>query len=99
MMQEALQHEDPRISKHPSTRTEKERKEMLREEEFNRPYLPMRPLLWIIALAFFVFQGVMPAQEVTASVLGTVSDPSGAPVAGAKVSATDVDRGTAFSTM
>ena len=73
-------------------------KEVLREKESSKPYLPMRSLLWIVALALFVFNGLMPAQEVTASVLGTVVDPSGAPVAGAKVTATDVDRGTAFST-
>ncbi len=52
----------------------------------------------MIALALFAFQGFLPAQEVTASMLGTVTDPSGAPVAGAKVTATDVDRGTPFST-
>src|SRR5581483_10986971 len=33
-------------------------------------------------------------QEVTASITGTVTDPSGAPVAGAKIVATDKDRGT-----
>lgn len=34
------------------------------------------------------------AQEVTASIAGTVTDPSGAPISGATVIATDVDRGT-----
>jgi Carboxypeptidase regulatory-like domain len=52
----------------------------------------------MIALALFALQGSLPAQEVTASVLGTVTDPSGAPVAGAKVTATDIDRGAPFST-
>jgi hypothetical protein len=34
------------------------------------------------------------SQEVTANIVGTVTDPSGAPVKGAAVVATDVDRGT-----
>ncbi|HEX7894978.1 MAG TPA: carboxypeptidase-like regulatory domain-containing protein, partial [Terriglobales bacterium] len=38
------------------------------------------------------------AQEVTASIVGTVTDPSGAPVSGATVTATDVDRGTVLTT-
>ncbi len=33
-------------------------------------------------------------QEVTAAIVGTVTDPSGAPINGAMVTATDVDRGT-----
>ena len=37
------------------------------------------------------------AQETTASITGTISDPSGAAVVGATVTATDVDRGTTFS--
>src|SRR5215467_13496702 len=36
------------------------------------------------------------AQEVTAAVTGTVTDPSGAPVAGATVTAKDTDRGTTW---
>jgi len=36
-------------------------------------------------------------QEVTASIVGTVTDPSGAPVKGAKVTATDADRGTVWT--
>ena len=34
------------------------------------------------------------SQEVTANIVGTVTDPSGAPIKGAAVVATDVDRGT-----
>src|SRR5713226_1528147 len=34
------------------------------------------------------------AQEVTASIVGTVTDPSGAPINGADVTATDAERGT-----
>jgi Carboxypeptidase regulatory-like domain/TonB dependent receptor len=37
------------------------------------------------------------AQGVTAALLGAVTDPSGAPISGAKVTATDVDRGTKFT--
>ena len=39
------------------------------------------------------------AQEVTASITGVVSDPTGAMVAAAKVTAGDLDRGTMFSTV
>lgn len=37
------------------------------------------------------------AQEVTASIVGTVSDPSGAPISGASVKAKDTDRGTIWT--
>jgi Carboxypeptidase regulatory-like domain len=36
-------------------------------------------------------------QEVTAAIVGTVTDPSGAPVKGATVAATDTDRGTVWT--
>lgn len=36
------------------------------------------------------------SQEVTATIVGTVDDPSGAPIKGAKVVATDQDRGTVY---
>jgi hypothetical protein len=36
-------------------------------------------------------------QEVTASIVGTVTDPSGAPVKGAEVKATDTDHGTVWT--
>jgi hypothetical protein len=48
------------------------------------------------AACLFACSGVY-AQEVTAAVTGTITDPSGAPIVGAKVTASDVDRGTAFS--
>ena len=38
------------------------------------------------------------AQEVTASINGIVTDPSGSAVAGAKVTAKDMDRGTTWPT-
>lgn len=37
------------------------------------------------------------AQEVTAAIVGTVTDPSGAPIRSATVTATDVDRGTLWT--
>jgi hypothetical protein len=37
------------------------------------------------------------SQEVTASIVGTVTDPSGAPIKGATVTATDTDRGTVWT--
>ena len=36
-------------------------------------------------------------QEVTAAIVGTVTDPSGAPIKGATVTATDTDRGTVWT--
>src|SRR5437879_6892660 len=36
------------------------------------------------------------SQEVTAAIVGTVADPSGAPIKGAKVTAADTDRGTVY---
>src|SRR5882762_2349160 len=51
----------------------------------------------VVLAALFGF--TMPAwsQEVTASIVGTVTDPSGAPINGAAVSATDTERGTVSS--
>src|SRR5215472_7602176 len=36
-------------------------------------------------------------QEVTAAIVGTVTDPSGAPINGATVTASDIERGTAWT--
>jgi hypothetical protein len=46
-----------------------------------------------------LFAVTMPAwgQEVTASIVGTVTDPSGAPINGATVTATDTERGTIWT--
>lgn len=49
---------------------------------------------------FWALTGILsPAwgQEVTAAIVGTVTDPSGAPVSGAKVVATDTERGTEWT--
>jgi len=49
---------------------------------------------WVI---FAAFPGAY-AQQVTATITGTVVDPSGAPVSGAKVTAKDMERGTSLVT-
>jgi hypothetical protein len=56
---------------------------------------------WVLALilvAALVSAIPLGAQDVTASIAGTVSDTSGAVVAGATVVAKDIDRGTTFPT-
>ena len=63
----------------------------------------MKRTLWSGALLFVlaaIFGLTVAAwgQEVTASIVGTVTDPSGAPINGADVKATSVERGNAFTT-
>jgi hypothetical protein len=48
-------------------------------------------------LALLIFPALSSAQEVTAAITGRVTDPSGAAVPDAKLTATDKDRGTAWS--
>ncbi len=50
--------------------------------------------------SFVIFLCTLPAhgQEVTAAINGVVTDPSGAAVSGAKVTAKDLDRGTTYPT-
>src|SRR2546430_3326501 len=53
-----------------------------------------------LVVSLLLSLGVVPAawtQEVTASIVGTVTDPSGAPINGADVTATDADRGTVWT--
>jgi hypothetical protein len=54
----------------------------------------------LLVLSLFVIATGMPqpgwAQEVTASITGTVTDPSGAAVAGAKVTTTSAERGITY---
>ncbi|HEY6991669.1 MAG TPA: carboxypeptidase regulatory-like domain-containing protein [Bryobacteraceae bacterium] len=59
----------------------------------------IRTLSQMVAFALLLFL-VLPArsQEVTAAINGVVTDPSGAVVAGAKITATDQDRGSTFNT-
>ncbi|MGH9620818.1 MAG: carboxypeptidase-like regulatory domain-containing protein, partial [Bryobacteraceae bacterium] len=61
--------------------------------------MPRRVLpLCIGVAAFFAISFSSPAQQVTAAITGKVTDPSGAPIAGAKVIATDTERGTQWPT-
>jgi carboxypeptidase family protein/TonB-dependent receptor-like protein len=55
-------------------------------------------LTFALALAVALCAMGVPAfgQEVTANIVGTVTDPSGAPIAGADATATDTQRGTAW---
>ncbi|MGA7909060.1 MAG: carboxypeptidase-like regulatory domain-containing protein, partial [Candidatus Sulfotelmatobacter sp.] len=52
-------------------------------------------LLALVAIAGIAIPAM--AQEVTAAIVGTVTDPSGAAVRGATVTATDADRGTLWT--
>jgi hypothetical protein len=47
-----------------------------------------------ISLALFCFSGTLSAQQVFGSIVGAVTDPSGAAVANAKVTVTDIQKGT-----
>ena len=53
-----------------------------------------RTLVLIVAIC--ALAGSVWGQEVTAVVTGTITDPSGAPIAGAKIAAKDLDRGVVF---
>ncbi|PYX48250.1 MAG: hypothetical protein DMG83_02145 [Acidobacteria bacterium] len=59
--------------------------------------------VWFFACVLLVgmalFALTLPAfgQEVTAAIVGTVTDPSGAPINGATVTATDTERGTSWN--
>src|SRR5215469_8710963 len=55
-------------------------------------------LLSVFALLLGVTQATY-AQEVTATITGTVNDPSGAAVVGATVTATSVERGVAYNAL
>ena len=62
----------------------------------------MKKLTWalLLLLCMWAFAGaLMPAwgQEVTAAIVGTVTDPSGAPIRGATVTAIDTERGTVWT--
>lgn len=62
--------------------------------------LASRFLVWL-AVVIIGVAGIrvhMAAQEVTAGIVGTVTDPSGAPLNGAAVTARDIERGTVWHT-
>ena len=54
--------------------------------------------LWVSVLAVCALAGCAWGQQVAATITGRVNDPSGAAVSGAKVTATSVDRGVAYTT-
>src|SRR5437868_10199262 len=54
----------------------------------------------VVLLLFVAIVGSLAplsAQEITAAIVGTVTDPSGAPISGAGVTATDTERGTVWT--
>jgi hypothetical protein len=53
--------------------------------------------VFLLLAGMFVIPQFASGQEVTAGITGTVVDPSGAAVKGAKITATDTDRGTIFT--
>src|SRR5437763_2016077 len=57
-------------------------------------------VLTLLASLLIACVAVSPAaaQQVTASITGQVTDPTGAPIPGAKVTATDTQRGTPYTT-
>ncbi len=55
--------------------------------------------LLLVCLISFLLPGRIRAQEVTAAITGRVTDPTGAAVPGAKVTATDTQRGTQWPTV
>lgn len=54
-------------------------------------------VLCSVSFAFSVATRVAWGQEVTATIVGTITDPSGAPIKDATVVATDANRGTLWS--
>ena len=63
----------------------------------NRMFQVSRTILWLTA-AFIVFSSAGCGQEVSAGVTGTVTDPSGAAIVGATVTATSVEQRTVWTT-
>lgn len=52
----------------------------------------------ITAVALMLYSPCAVAQQVFGSIIGTITDPSGSPVANAKITITDVNKGTTFDT-
>src|SRR5215471_11040785 len=59
--------------------------------------LAVSTLLLVVAIAIFALRIPVEAQSTTGRILGTITDPSGAAVAGANVTITDVQRGISRS--
>src|SRR5260370_26393450 len=64
----------------------------------NRTRFPLLSFGIIFALVVCLATPVALAQQATASITGLVTDPSGAPIANARVTAKDADRGTTWPT-
>ncbi len=58
----------------------------------------MRRLFTLLTFAFILNVSSVDAQQVAAAITGQVTDASGAAIVGAKVTATDIDRGETFPT-
>jgi hypothetical protein len=65
--------------------------------EMSRRRLLSLAVLYFVSFALLAATQVAWAQEVTATIVGTITDQSGAPIKGATVIATDTERGTAYS--
>ena len=64
--------------------------------------LAKRSTVFLSVVAILVVLSVVPlalGQEVSANIVGTVTDPTGAPIKGAEVTAVDADRGTPWNTV
>src|SRR3989442_14013785 len=64
-------------------------------------YVMQRSISFAVVLLLFVAivgsLAPLSAQEITAAIIGSVVDPSGAPISGADVTATDTERGTVWT--
>ncbi len=56
-------------------------------------------ILATLTAFFLLVPSQSQAQQVTASITGQVTDPSGAPIVGAKITATDIERGVEYPTV
>src|SRR5215469_18961200 len=72
---------------------EASRRSVMRKQRGMRFALVLLTLVGLVSVLPLVY-----AQEVTANVVGTITDPSGAPVSGATVTATDNARGVTYTT-
>ncbi|HKW76748.1 MAG TPA: TonB-dependent receptor [Terriglobales bacterium] len=61
--------------------------------------LALSVLFFSLLMLLSALAPLVKAQEVTGSIVGTVTDPSGAAISGAEVTAKDVDRGTVLATI